>query len=59
MAIFDDELTASQFRNIEKILGCRVIDRTNLILDIFASRAKLPMPAPRWSWPSTSICCQG
>lgn len=40
MAIFDDELSASQFRNIEKILGCRVIDRTNLILDIFARRAK-------------------
>ena len=40
MAIFDDELSASQFRNIEKVLGCRVIDRTNLILDIFARRAK-------------------
>ncbi len=40
IAIFDDELTASQFRNIEKILDCRVIDRTNLILDIFARRAK-------------------
>ena len=40
MVIFDDELTASQFRNLEKILGCRVIDRTNLILDIFARRAK-------------------
>jgi GTPase len=40
MVIFDDELSASQFRNLEKILGCRVIDRTNLILDIFARRAK-------------------
>jgi GTPase len=40
MVIFDDELSASQFRNIEKILGCRVIDRTNLILDIFAGRAQ-------------------
>jgi GTPase len=40
MAIFDDELSASQFRNIEKLIGCRVIDRTNLILDIFARRAK-------------------
>jgi GTPase len=40
MAIFDDELSASQFRNIEKMIGCRVIDRTNLILDIFARRAK-------------------
>ncbi len=40
LVIFDDELSASQLRNIEKVLGCRVLDRTNLILDIFASRAK-------------------
>lgn len=39
-AIFDDELTGSQLKNIENILGCRVLDRTNLILDIFAMRAK-------------------
>ncbi len=38
--IFDDELTPSQIRNIEKKLDCKVIDRTNLILDIFARRAK-------------------
>lgn len=37
--IFDDELNAVQLRNLEQILGCRVIDRTTLILDIFASRA--------------------
>jgi len=40
MAIFDDELTPSQLRNIEKALGCRILDRTNLILDIFARRAR-------------------
>ncbi|MDX9773312.1 MAG: GTPase HflX [Bacteroidales bacterium] len=40
LAIFDDELTPSQIRNIEQELGCRVIDRTNLILDIFAGRAR-------------------
>lgn len=40
MAVFDDELSASQFRNVEKILGCKVLDRNNLILDIFASRAR-------------------
>jgi GTP-binding protein HflX len=40
IAIFDDELSPSQMRNIEKILGCRILDRTNLILDIFASRAR-------------------
>ena len=40
LAIFDDELSPSQMRNIEKDLNCRIIDRTNLILDIFASRAR-------------------
>ncbi|MDX9948086.1 MAG: GTPase HflX [Bacteroidales bacterium] len=40
IAIFDDELSSSQIRNIENELGCRVLDRTNLILDIFASRAR-------------------
>lgn len=38
--IFDDELSPTQIRNIEKILECKVLDRTNLILDIFAKRAK-------------------
>lgn len=37
--IFDDELSASQIRNLENITGARVIDRTALILDIFAKRA--------------------
>lgn len=39
-AVFDDELSPSQIRNIEKELGCRILDRTNLILDIFAKRAR-------------------
>ncbi|RLD29061.1 MAG: GTPase HflX [Bacteroidetes bacterium] len=39
-AIFDDELSPGQQRNIEKILECKIIDRTNLILDIFAQRAQ-------------------
>ena len=39
-AIFDDELSPAQERNISKILNCKVLDRTNLILDIFAQRAK-------------------
>ena len=39
-AIFDDELSSVQERNISKILNCKVLDRTNLILDIFAQRAK-------------------
>ncbi len=40
IAVFDDELTPSQIRNIEKELQCKILDRTNLILDIFASRAR-------------------
>lgn len=38
-AIFDDELSPAQLRNIERELECKVLDRTNLILDIFAQRA--------------------
>jgi GTP-binding protein HflX len=40
VAIFDDELSGSQINNIEKILEVKTIDRSDLILDIFASRAK-------------------
>lgn len=40
MVIFNNELSGSQVRNLEQILDCRVIDRTLLILDIFAKRAK-------------------
>ncbi len=40
LVIFDDELTHTQLRNIEKEMKCRILDRTNLILDIFAGRAQ-------------------
>ncbi|MFN5134631.1 MAG: GTPase HflX [Chitinophagaceae bacterium] len=40
LVIFDDELTGAQIMNIEKALGVYTIDRSDLILDIFASRAK-------------------
>ncbi|MFI5217846.1 MAG: GTPase HflX [Bacteroidia bacterium] len=40
LAVFDDELSPSQIRNIEKVVGIKVVDRTNLILDIFAKRAR-------------------
>ena len=40
VAIFDDELSPSQTRNIEKEMPCRILDRTRLILDIFMSRAR-------------------
>ncbi len=40
MVVFDDELSASQIRNLQKALSCKILDRSNLILDIFASRAR-------------------
>ena len=40
LVIFDDELSPTQLRNIEKELKKRILDRTNLILDIFAKRAR-------------------
>ncbi len=39
VVIFDDELSPTQLRNIEQLLNCKILDRTNLILDIFAFRA--------------------
>ena len=38
--IFDDELSPAQSRNLEKIFNCKILDRTSLILDIFAQRAR-------------------
>ena len=40
LALFDDELTPSQLKNIERLFEIKVMDRTNLILDIFAARAQ-------------------
>ena len=40
MVIFDDDLNPSQLRNVERILNVKILDRSNLILDIFASRAQ-------------------
>ncbi|MDE6140600.1 MAG: GTPase HflX [Alistipes sp.] len=40
VAVFDDELSPAQTRNIEKAMPCRILDRTRLILDIFRSRAR-------------------
>lgn len=40
LVVFDDELTPTQLRNLEKTLVCKILDRTNLILDIFAKRAR-------------------
>lgn len=40
LVVFDDELSPSQLRNIEREINCKILDRTNLILDIFAKRAQ-------------------
>lgn len=40
LAVFDDELSPSQIRNVESVLMCKVLDRTHLILDIFSKRAQ-------------------
>ena len=40
LVVFDDELSPSQLRNIEREIKCKILDRTNLILDIFAKRAQ-------------------
>lgn len=40
MVVFDDELTPTQIQNLEEYLKCKILDRTSLILDIFANRAK-------------------
>ncbi|MGA9117369.1 MAG: GTPase HflX [Bacteroidota bacterium] len=40
LVIFDEDLTPVQIRNLQRILGCKVLDRSGLILDIFASRAR-------------------
>ncbi len=50
--MFDHELTPTQQRNLEKALDAKVIDRTQLILDIFARRARTREGRCRWNWRS-------
>ena len=52
LVIFDHELSPAQQKNLENALGAAVIDRTTLILDIFAQRAKTARAGYRWSWRS-------
>ena len=58
MAIFDDDLSTKQVLNIERELGVKILDRTNLILDIFAKRAQTRAPKRRLSLRNISICCR-
>lgn len=56
VVLFDHALSPAQERNMERLCECRVIDRTGLILDIFAQRARAPMKGNcRSSWRSCAI----
>ena len=55
IVVFDDELSPLQYKNLEKQIPCRVLDRTNLILDIFASRAQTAQAKTQAS-PTTLPC---
>jgi len=58
LAVFDEELTPVQGSNLERELGIRVMDRAEVILDIFSTRAGPRRPSCRWSWPSSNTCCR-
>ena len=59
VVIFDDELSPAQQRNLEEELGVKTLDRTQLILDIFASGRARAKAACRSSWRSSTTCCRG
>ena len=50
--VCDDELSPAQISNLEQVLDCKIMDRTLVILDIFAARASTRRERSRWSWPS-------
>lgn len=56
LVIFNHALSPAQERNLEREIQCRVLDRTGLILDIFAQRPEPTKANCRWSWPSSSTC---
>ena len=55
IVVFDDELTPSQLRNIENELQVKILDRSNLILDIFANRAQTAQAKARLNWRNYNI----
>ncbi len=57
--IFDNDLSPGQTRNLEKATGVKVLDRTELILDIFAQRRRRTRPGWPSSWPSWNTRCRG
>ncbi len=57
--IFDNDLSPGQTRNLEKATGVKVLDRSELILDIFANRRGRTRPGWPSSWPSWNTRCRG
>ena len=57
--IFDDELSPSQQKNIQRIIECKVLDRTTLISTSLPKGRKPATPAPRWNWHSFNTCFRG
>jgi GTP-binding protein HflX len=59
VVVFDHDLSPSQERNLERELKCRVLNRTRLILDIFAQRARTMKASCRSNWRSLNTCRPG
>ncbi|MFA5356726.1 MAG: hypothetical protein WC301_04905 [Candidatus Omnitrophota bacterium] len=57
--IFSHDLSGTQQRNLEELIGRKTIDRTQLILDIFARHAKSPEGKTQVNWRSCNILCPG
>ena len=58
MLVADDEISPNQQRALEALLGVKVLDRSGLILDIFAQHARTTRAGCRSSWPSSSTSCR-
>ncbi len=59
LVVFDNDLSPGQTRNLEEAIGLKVLDRTELILDIFASRAQPRRRGWRLNWRSWNTRCRG
>ena len=59
VVIFDNDLTPAQIRELEKIVKCKVLDRSELILDIFATRAAPSRPSCKSNWRSWNTPTRG
>lgn len=58
LVVFDGELAPAQLHNLTELTERKVLDRTQLILDIFAQHATTRAASSRWNWPSSSTPCR-